>query len=116
MIFLNWKEKIFKHFFFDLSDHAYKHRIDLILNRLWNLLQKFKPILTWSHLYRLTNKQVSYGLCCQNTLEQVGDNKQKIKGIDLPLSVERPWQRVILPNSVMLKHNFRSHDAVCVCL
>ena len=43
-----------------------------------------------SHLNRLTNKQVSNCLCCQNTIEQVSDNIQRIIRINVSLSIERP--------------------------
>ena len=48
-----------------------------------------------------TNKQVSYGLCCQNTLEQVSENIQRIN-INVSLSIETMTEsitlRVILQN------------------
>ena len=58
-----------------------------------------------SHLYRFTNTQVSYGLCCQNTIEQVSDNIQRINRINVSQSVvyretmtESTTLRVILQN------------------
>ena len=59
--------------------HAFKHRIDLFL-----------LLPGCSHLYRLTNKQVSCGLFCQNTIEQVSDNIQRINRINVSLFIERP--------------------------
>ena len=68
----------------------------------------------YSHLYRLTNEQVSYGLCCQNTIEQVSDSIQRINRINVSLSIERPYQTDRINNfesqikklmSKLLKHS-----------